>query len=159
MNINTANSPISNVNNTARPSLDKVNNAFTAKQTVPAESANQVTVSDDAKISSHLDSLHKKDRAEITSFMQGLDKNAPNLNAQMSKAPQSVREMAHKLQMNMEEMSAAMPKEGANTPAVKGNNSGSKGIAAYNAIAGQPKSAPVTPINSGVNNVHKALVA
>ena len=112
MNVNTANSSISNVKSTAQPPVDKATNAFTAKKTAQTETANQVTVSNDAKISSHLDSLHKKDRTEITSFMQGLDKNAPNLNAQMSKAPQSVREMAHKLQMNMEEMAAAMPKEG-----------------------------------------------
>lgn len=159
MNVNTANPSISNVKNTAQPPVDKASNAFTARKTAQAEPANQVTVSNDAKISNHLDSLHKKDRTEITSFMQGLDKNAPNLNAQMSKAPQSVREMAHKLQMNMEEMAAAMPKEGTGAQAAKGNSAASKGISAYNAIAGQPKSAPATPINNGINNTHKALVA
>lgn len=143
MNINTTNSSISNVKSVTQPSLDKVNKEFTTNKNGQAEPANQVMVSNDAKISSHLDSLHKKDRDEITSFMQGLDKNIPNLNAQMSKAPQSVREMAHKLQLNMEEMAAAMPKEGGNTQAVKGNNASAKGISAYNAVSGQSISSAV----------------
>lgn len=156
MNVNTANSSISNVRNTVPSPIEKTNEAFTARKTGPVAQDNQVTVSNGAKISSHLDSVPKRDKAEIESFIQGLDRKDPNLNNQMSKAPQSVREMAHKLQMNLEEVTAAMPQQESGSLA---NNTGSKGIAAYNAIAAQPKLVTTSPANTGASNANKALVA
>jgi uncharacterized membrane protein len=159
MNINTANSSISNVKNTTQPPIDKVNSAFTANKTALNSSDNKVTVSDNAKVNSHLDSLPSKDKSEITSFMQSIAKKGGNLNTQLNAAPKSVQDMAQKLGMNMNEIVKAMPNESSKPQAVNGTKAGAKGIAAYNSIAAQPKSAPAIPSNAGPLNSNKPLAA
>lgn len=161
MNINTANSSISNVKNTTQPTLDKTNNAFTANKTAQSEPASPVTVSNNAKVSSHLDSLPNKDKTEIKSFMQSVAQKGGNLNPQLNAAPKSVQSMAQKLGMNMNEMVKAMPSESPKPQATSGNKTGAgaKGIAAYNTVAGQAKAAPAIPSNVNPLNSNKTLAA
>lgn len=139
MNINKANTAINNVNNTPAPPAPKANQAFAAPKGGAPSVTNPITVSNNAKVSSHLDSLSNHDKAEVKAFMQNLAQQGGNLNAQLSKAPQSVKSMAQKLDMNLTDLSAAMPKESPNKP---GNSVGAKGVAAYNSVAAQATSAP-----------------
>lgn len=159
MNINTANSSISNVKNTTQPPVDKTNNAFSANKTALSTAENKLTVSDNAKISSHLDSVSNKDKAEITSFMQSLTNKRGNLNHQLKTAPKSVQTMAQKLDMNLNEVAKAMPNTTSQAQASSGTKAAAKGIAAYNTVAAQPKSAPSIPMNTGQLNSNKTLAA
>ncbi len=154
MNINNAtNSAISHAQTKAQAPSEKAENGFVARRTAPRSSVDQVNVSNKAKVGSQLDALSTKDKAEIKNFMQGMDKKGVNAKQHMDNAPQSIKNIAKKLNMDTKDVVAAVPAEFSG--AQKAGRTGSKGISAYNAVAAQSK--PMTVSHPATQNANKTL--
>lgn len=157
MNINNATQAnVSQINNKAQKPKDTVNNNFQAPKTKAAANDDKVSLSDAGRVNSHLQSLPPKHQAEIKSFVNNLNKQAGSAiaqNNQIKHAPETVKNMAEKLNMEIKDIASAMPTENANKP----RKMNSTGVAAYNAVASQPQA--VTTSSLLASNATKASVA
>ncbi len=137
MNINNATqSNVSHINNKTQVPAEKPNASSKVSTPNVAASADKVTLSNSAKVSSHLQSLPAKQQAEIKNFINGLDQQAGNtasINNQIKQAPEVVKKMAEKLNMGIKDIASAMPTETVSSPA----KTKSKGVAAYSSVAAQ----------------------
>lgn len=159
MNINNATqSNVSHIQNKTQLATEKNNNAVPPAKTNVIANEDKVSLSPQGKVSGHLQSLPAKEQAEVTAFMQNLGKQTKTagLQQQLNNAPQSVKNMAEKLNMELKDIAAAMPEE---APA-KPTKTSSKGVSAYNAIASQSGSvSPSSLLNTAVNKSTTANAA